>query len=392
MFGSRQQAELLHELEQLRAHVAQLEAERARGLSLDPTTGLMSARSFRGRLGEETTRAQRYQRPLSVAILAIEELDLIEMRSGFKAADELLVALAGRLGEGVRSSDLVGRTGVDEFAILLPDTHAEEAHDSLARLIAELERAGETAVSGISVSVGIAGLEREMSAEGLLASARIACRDARGAGGGQAALASERSDQPGEGNGPREAVEALAVALTERDRYTGEHSEAMIEMSAAVARNLGLRASEVERIRSAALLHDIGKVAIPDDILHKPGPLSDREWILMREHPVIGERILSVLPGMSAVARIVRHEHERWDGGGYPDGLAGEEIPLGSRIIIAADTYHAITSDRPYREARSHADAVQELTNCAGTQFDPTVTAALVGYLYGQRQAGALAV
>jgi HD-GYP domain-containing protein (c-di-GMP phosphodiesterase class II) len=112
----------------------------------------------------------------------------------------------------------------------------------------------------------------------------------------------------------------------------------------------------------------------------------------MREHPVIGERILNVLPGMGAVARIVRHEHERWDGGGYPDGLAGEEIPLGSRIIIAADTYHAITSDRPYREARSHAEAVQELTNCAGTQFDPAVTAALVGYLYGQRQAGALAV
>src|SRR5258708_6071768 len=181
MFGSRQQAELLHELEQLRAHVAQLEAERARGLRLDPTTGLMTARSFRGRLSEETTRAQRYRRPLSVGILAIEELDVIETRSGFKAADELLVAIAGRLGEGVRSSDLVGRTGIDEFAILLPDTPAEEAHESLAPLIAELERAGETAVSGISVSVGIAGLEREMGAEGLLAGARIACRDAQGA-------------------------------------------------------------------------------------------------------------------------------------------------------------------------------------------------------------------
>ena len=103
------------------------------------------------------------------------------------------------------------------------------------------------------------------------------------------------------------------------------------------------------------------------------------------------ERILRAIPGMGSVARIVRHEHERWDGGGYPDGLAGESIPLGSRIIIAADTYHAITSDRPYRPARSHAEAIAELSHCAGTQFDPAVSSALIGHLYGRRQAGALA-
>ena len=171
-----------------------------------------------------------------------------------------------------------------------------------------------------------------------------------------------------------------------------EHSEAVIEMSAGVARTLGLRETEVQWIRSAALLHDIGKVAIPDEILHKPGPLTDEEWVLMKQHPVIGERILRVLPGMGPVARIVRHEHERWDGDGYPDGLAGEEIPIGSRIIIAADTYHAITSDRPYRAARSHREAIEELTRCSGTQFDPAVTGALIGYLYGQRQSGAVAV
>src|SRR5205807_4725495 len=113
-----------------------------------------------------------------------------------------------------------------------------------------------------------------------------------------------------------DAIEALAVALLERDRYTGEHSEAVIEMSGSVARNLGLNAEGVERVRSAALLHDIGKVAIPDEILHKPGPLTDQEWQLMREHPVIGERILRVVPGLGTVARIVRHEHERWDGRG----------------------------------------------------------------------------
>jgi diguanylate cyclase (GGDEF)-like protein/putative nucleotidyltransferase with HDIG domain len=393
MFGSRQQADLLRELERLREQVAELEAERARGVRLDGVTGLLSARSFRGRLTEETMRAQRYQRPLSVAVVGIEDFPAIETARGFKAADELLAAIAQKISGVTRSHDLVGRTGPDEFGIVVPDTPAEEARDGLERMIAEIEKAGESVVSGASVSMGVAGLGRGMSAEGLLAGARIACEHARGAGGGQAALASTHHAQTEEPpKGPREAIEALAVALTERDRYTGEHSEAVIEMSASVARNLGLRAAEVDRIRSAALLHDIGKVAIPDEILHKPGPLTDAEWILMREHPVIGERILSVLPGMSGVARVVRHEHERWDGGGYPDGLAGEEIPLGSRIIIAADTYHAITSDRPYRAARSHGEAVEELTRCAGTQFDPTVTAALVGYLYGQRQAGVVSV
>jgi putative nucleotidyltransferase with HDIG domain len=239
--------------------------------------------------------------------------------------------------------------------------------------------------------MGVASLERGMSAEGLLASAQVACQQAQAGGGGRAALAA--GSEPSlniERPTNREAVEALAVALLERDRYTGEHSEAVIEMSAAVARNLGLGQEEVERVRSAALLHDIGKVAIPDEILHKPGPLNDQEWKLMREHPVIGERILRVVPGLGTVARIVRHEHERWDGRGYPDGLARDQIPIGSRIIIAADTYHAITSDRPYRMARSHGEAIEELSRCAGTQFDPKVTSALIGHLYGQRQTGSL--
>lgn len=229
-----------------------------------------------------------------------------------------------------------------------------------------------------------------MGPEALLADGRSACAEAQRRGGGRIVLSSEAetaADQP-EGVVPHGAIEALAVTLTERDRYTGEHSEAVIEMSAAVARNLGLRDAEVQWIRSAALLHDIGKVAIPDEILHKPGPLTEVEWQLMRQHPVIGERILRALPGMGGVARIVRHEHERWDGTGYPDRLAGEEIPLGSRIILAADTYHAITSDRPYRAARSHSEAIDELTRAAGSQFDPAVTAALIGYLYGRRQAG----
>ncbi|MDX6643944.1 MAG: hypothetical protein QOD76_1906, partial [Solirubrobacteraceae bacterium] len=136
--------------------------------------------------------------------------------------------------------------------------------------------------------------------------------------------------------------------------------------------------------------HDVGKVGIPDEVLQKTGPLDENQWAMMREHPLIGERILRVIPGMGGVARIVRHEHERWDGKGYPDKLVGEEIPIGSRIILGCDAYHAMTTDRPYRKAMSHAEAVDQLLDGAGSQFDPDVTEALIGYLYGARQAGVM--
>jgi HD-GYP domain-containing protein (c-di-GMP phosphodiesterase class II) len=180
----------------------------------------------------------------------------------------------------------------------------------------------------------------------------------------------------------------LAGALLERDKYTGDHSESVVEMVADVAQGFGLDPIEVERVKAGARLHDIGKVGIPDQILNKPGPLDDEEWILMRQHSIIGERIVAAIPGLEGVAKIIRHEHENFDGTGYPDGIAGEEIPLGSRIIFACDAYHAMTSDRPYRKAMPHSDAVGELSRCAGTQFDPRVTEKLIGHLYGARQAG----
>jgi diguanylate cyclase (GGDEF)-like protein/putative nucleotidyltransferase with HDIG domain len=390
MLGKRQREELMQQVALLRHRVAELEAQRDRGLRLDATTGLLAARAFRSRLAEEVERARRYQRALSAVVVSIDDFAALELRHGFRAGDELLQAVARRLTGDTRAHDLVGRIGQAEFGLLLPDTSADEALQGLERLLVELEVAGDGTIRAAGASMGVAAFERGMSAEGLLASARIACEQAQLGGGGRTAVAAGLEPGPSrERPTNREAVEALAVALLERDRYTGEHSEAVIEMSAAVARSLGLSGEEVERVRSAALLHDIGKVAIPDEILHKPGPLTDQEWEMMRQHPVIGERILRVVPGLGTVARIVRHEHERWDGRGYPDGLAGEHIPVGSRIIIAADTYHAITSHRPYRAARSHSEAIEELSRCAGTQFDPSVSAALIGHLYGQRQAGA---
>jgi diguanylate cyclase (GGDEF)-like protein/putative nucleotidyltransferase with HDIG domain len=395
MFGKAGQGDIHAELDRLRRRVAELEAERARVGGVDELTGVLSAKAFRGRVVDEVSRTRRSQRPLTLAILTLDDFAAIEASQGFSVSDQLLTRAAQALVQSLRQHDLVGRTGNHEFAIMLPETTVPEAEPAMRRVLSTLEGLGNATMSAAHGSVGVTAWDSGMSAEALLLSARRAAAQAEREGGGQivlagatAASAPDGSPEGEQGRAQRDAIEALVVTLTERDGYTGEHSEAVVEMSAGVARNLGLRDAEVDWVRSAALLHDIGKVAIPDEILHKPGPLNDEEWVLMKQHPVIGERILRVLPGMGPVARIVRHEHERWDGNGYPDGLAGEDIPIGSRIIIAADTYHAITSDRPYRAARSHEEAVEELTKCAGSQFDPAVTGALIGYLYGQRQMG----
>jgi HD-GYP domain-containing protein (c-di-GMP phosphodiesterase class II) len=158
----------------------------------------------------------------------------------------------------------------------------------------------------------------------------------------------------------------------------------VVHLAVETARLLGLSQGEIERVSDGALLHDVGKVAIPNEILFKPGPLTPEEWAVMREHPVIGERILRRTPELAAIAPMVRHEHERWDGGGYPDGLAGEAIPMGSRIILACDAYNAMITARPYRAPMSTADAMEELRRSAGTQFDPRVLDALLRVLAAQ--------
>jgi diguanylate cyclase (GGDEF)-like protein len=183
------------------------------------------------------------------------------------------------------------------------------------------------------------------------------------------------------GGGSPAAVAALAAAIDARDRYTLSHSEQVVSLACEVARRLGLAPREVEQVRDGAMLHDVGKVAIPNEILFKHGPLSEAEWETMREHPVIGEGILLRTPELAGIAPLVRHEHERWDGRGYPDGLAGDRIPIGSRIVFACDAYNAMITERPYREPMSHDRAVAELRRGAGSQFDPHVVDALLSVL-----------
>lgn len=382
------------ELQAARTRIAELEAKLNRVSGRDAlVSSLMTLPAFRAQLELDVERAQRYGRPLTVAILDIDRFRYLNMKHGYAAGDKVLGTVGELLAARTRALDLTCRAGADEFVMLLSETPLGEAQIVLERILVALEEVEVGGHRGISASVGIAGLRHGQNADAVLAQAAMALEAARTEGGGRIQVSDGSDGEPGKAAAATvgtnvEVVAALSQALEERDQYTGEHSETVVDMTARVAEAMGLDPDQVKDVRTAALLHDIGKVGIPDEILHKNGPLDAREWEIMRQHPVIGERIMRAIPGMGHIARVVRHEHERWDGGGYPDGLAGEDIPLPARIILACDAYHAMISDRPYRKAMSHHDAMAELTANAGSQFDPEVVQALVGYLVGRRQSG----
>jgi diguanylate cyclase (GGDEF)-like protein len=397
VFAARDNAKLGEDLAAARARIAQLEGDLARSSSRDPiSTELLTLRGFRTQLELDVQRAERYARPLAVALLDIDGFRHFNLTHGYSAGDLVLRGVGAVIAMATRTNDLACRIGGDEFAILFPETEAAGVYDALGRILVALEGLEAGGVQGHSASAGIAMLEPAQAPEALLAAAGSALEAARAAGGGQAAIFSpvgeDGIEQLAVAGAHGDVIAALASALAERDRYTGDHSESVVDLAAKVGESLALGAEQIARLRTAALLHDIGKVGVPDEILHKPGPLDEREWEIMHQHPVIGERIIRAIPGMGAIARAVRHEHERWDGDGYPDGLSGEQIPIEARIILACDAYHAMVTDRPYRAAMSHPEAMAELSSNAGTQFDPQVTEALVGLLYGRRQSGLAAV
>ena len=386
MLGSREREALAAQLAAAQERIAELESELARQSSRDRLGHeLLSLPKFRAHLELDVARAKRHRLPLTVLLVDLDGFRALNAHHGYETGDAVLAMVGALIATHTRADDLACRTAGDEFAIVLHETGLDVALPVAQRLLAALEELGVSDVHGVSASIGAAGIEAAETANGLLATAGAALAQARDSGGGRVVASGQ---VPGEVSGSEPFVAVLASALEERDQYTGEHSVSLIELVTRVAEALALSPAEVGGIRTAALLHDIGKIGVPDAILHKAGPLDDREWEIMREHPVIGERILRAIPGMGPIARIVRHEHERWDGGGYPDGLEEESIPLGSRIILACDAYHAMVSDRPYRAAMPHSDAVAELTRNAGSQFDRRVVESLVGYLYGRRQSG----
>jgi two-component system, cell cycle response regulator len=325
-------------------------------LQRDLLTGLAN----RGRLFIDLPRALEDEEPHLVAILDLDGFKAYNDAFGHGAGDALLIRLGHQLEAAVQGSGRAYRLGGDEFAVLATGD-AETASRAIADASSALTEHGEG--FAIGSSCGFAEIPREAT-------------DATSA----LELADKRMYEQKDSRRPAIGVEVQAVLLRilqHRAPDLSAHGDSVAELSGRVGTALGISGGELEALRRAAELHDIGKVAIPDAVLEKPGPLSDDEWRFMRQHTVLGERILSAAESLAPLGRIVRATHERWDGDGYPDGIAGEEIPLAARVIFACDAYDAMTTDRPYAIARPPSEVVAELRSCAGTQFDPRVVEAL---------------
>jgi HD-GYP domain-containing protein (c-di-GMP phosphodiesterase class II) len=251
------------------------------------------------------------------------------------------------------------RLGGDEFCVVCP---RDVATDVEAAAVSALSERGDAFV--ITASGG--GVTLPSEADDPREALEIA---------DQRMYAAKRS---GRTTARRQSTDVLVRALIEHHPELGHDLEELAELATEVARRVGMDGDELETVGHAAALHDIGKVAIPTTILAKPAPLDEDEWKFMRQHPLIGERIVGAAPSLLAVARLVRSSHERWDGSGYPDALGGDAIPLGARVVAACDAFNAMTRSRPYARARSVESALEELQRCAGTQFDPRVVAALM--------------
>jgi diguanylate cyclase (GGDEF)-like protein len=340
-----------------------------RAANTDSLTGLGNRRRLSARLQEVIPAADAD----NLVLLAMYDLDGFKLYNdtyGHPAGDALLVRLAHRLSETLDGIADAYRMGGDEFCIVAQLTAPGEGFHVAARAADALYEHGEGFTVGASYGAVLLPTETSDSTEALrLADQRMYARKS-----------SSRL------SAPRQTTDVLLQMTAERNADLGEHVTSVTELAAEVATGLGLSPEQVDDVKRASALHDIGKLAIPEDILEKPEPLTAEEWAFIRQHTVIGERILAAAPSLASCGKIVRSSHECWDGSGYPDGLVGEQIPLEARIIFACDAFEAMTSERPYREARSLEDALAELRRCAGTQFDPEVVRALVAEVERQLQ------
>ena len=362
-------------------------AIRAMRLALtDPLTGLGNHRSFHERLQRELVVAEEHGTSLALCLVDFDDLKSVNDRFGHPVGDLVLGQVASRLRQGGEAF----RLGGDEFAVLLPRQEEQQA-TAVARSIVERVAALDVeGVGPVTVSAGVAtypahGTGRDeliRLADSALYWAKKDGKNRVRAYAAESILRAnlgELADTPDRAAQYR-AAESLAKAVDERDAYTGSHSQRVGDYSARIARRLGADEPAIELTRLAGNLHDLGKLAIPEEVLRKPDSLSEAERLMLERHPQIGFRMLESL-GVQPVAEWVLHHHERWDGAGYPNRLAGDQIPLGARIIFVADAYDALTSDRAYRQAIPLRDALAELERCSGTQFDPAVVKALADEL-----------
>lgn len=381
-------------------------------VNTDNLTLLYNHRCFQELLADEISRAKTSKQNLSVIMLDICNITKINRDMGHAKGDEVIKLVAENIRKNVREGDIAARYGGDELAIILPNTNVEQAKYVAEYLTYALSCFYIDDVGPVKVSVGISSYPQcadDKEKLLILAEQAMYISKARGYKDGMSAIISsadfnfwddvalksyaevlgKRHAQLGvnfedellakfnldhaeiPSNRIFEIASSLASAIDAKDPYTKDHSTCVSRYSEALARAINLPEDEIERIRLGALLHDVGKIGIPERVLQKEGPLSDEEWIIMKQHPTIGaEKVLMPNASLRDLIPIVKYHHERIDGKGYPEGLSNGNIPLAAKIVAIADTYHALTSDRPYRKGMNIEKAVSILEEGAGTQWD----------------------
>lgn len=377
----------------------------------DALTGLNNHRKFQEKLASEIDKAQRTQTQTSIVIFDINNISQINKDFGAAKGDEIIKLVADKIKQGIRSNDSAARYGGDEVAIILPETNSAEAKYLAEYLTYSLSCCLVDDVGPIKVSVGIAtypNSTKDLEKLLILAEQAMFISKSKGYKNGMstivcsddfdfwddtalssfASVIAKRHASIGINFDEElvnkfhseeiinqghliEVVTSLASAIDAKDEYTKGHSSSVSRYSEALARALNLPEKDVERIKLGALLHDIGKIGIPENVLKKPSKLTDEEWEIMKQHPTIGaEKVLMPNESLHDLIPIVKYHHEHWDGSGYPEKLKGEDIPLAARIVSVADAYHALISDRPYRKGMSNEKACEILKVGAGIQWD----------------------
>jgi two-component system, cell cycle response regulator len=320
----------------------------------DALTGLPNRRALFADLEDELNNGKA--EPALLVIFDLDGFKLYNDSFGHPAGDVLLRRMGRSLAASVDRGVRAYRLGGDEFCLLVGAERARWLHVLVAARVALTESGEGFHITSSSGAVVLHDEASDAPEAMRIADARMYEEKAR------RAIPADRHTR-----------ELLVRILREREPELSEHLEGVADLAAGIGRRLHMGAEDLDVLARAAELHDVGKIGIPDHILQKPGPLDDGEWELIHTHTLIGERILDAAPAMAPVSRVVRSSHEHWDGTGYPDGLAGPEIPLAARIVAVCDAYDAMVTDRPYRAARSPQQAVAELRRCAGSQFDPAI-------------------
>jgi diguanylate cyclase (GGDEF)-like protein/PAS domain S-box-containing protein len=373
--------------------LAREEAERRS--RVDPTTGLFNRHHLLDVARRELARASREHTSPALVLLDLDRLRELNERRGHAVGDAVLRELAGRLSLSVRTYDTIAHIGGGLFAVLVPDLRDGEALrricDEIAAALTQepLRSAGREL--RITISAGGARAHPGTTVDALLHTAEVALATAKNNGSGKPAVQDTRREASVDEHGEAARVAAtLARAAAVREGVPNEHECSVAELAELVGRELGLADNLQGDLRLAGLLHDVGTIAVAGAVLSKPGPLDEEEWVVLREHPSIGADMVARIPGLARTQLAIRHHHERYDGKGYPDRLAGDAIPLAARVLAAVDAYTAMTEVRPYRDARDRDGALEELRRNAGTQLDPAIVDALCRVLAGEG-AGVLA-